>query len=255
MESTPSTPMTDPNQASTPSGLLVIDKSLGNTSMRVCSVVRARLRAGGAPKRVKVGHAGTLDPLATGVLVVLVGRATRLCERVMGGAKGYLAEIDLAHVSPTDDFESDPEPVELAEAPSREDVRAACARFVGQIRQVPPAHSAIKVDGKRAYTEARAGRAPDLAPRSVRIDSIEVRSYQWPRATLEIRCGKGVYIRSLARDLGRALGAGGMLASLRRTRVGPFSLEHAATLDALPPTLTQRDLRPVPPELLARDTQ
>mgnify|MGYP006421022847 CR=1 FL=1 len=205
--------------------------------MGVCRVVRAKLRAGGAPKRVKVGHGGTLDPLATGVLVVLVGRATRLQDSVMGTDKGYRATIDLAHVSESDDMEREPEPVAVETAPDRDAIVRVLDRFVGVIEQAPPAHSAVKIGGKRAYQHARAGRAiaPDARP--VRIDAIEIVSYAFPELVVEVHCGKGTYIRSLARDIGAALGTGGMLAGLVRTRVGRFTLEDAARLDDLPASI------------------
>lgn len=226
----------------TPTGLLVIDKPLGRTSMHVCRVVRARLCAGGAPKRVKVGHAGTLDPLATGVLVILVGKATKLCERVMAGEKRYAARVDLSAFSTTDDREGQREEADVPEPPLREDVEAACARFVGEVMQTPPAFSAMKVGGRRAYRLARDGQTPRLEPRPVVIHACDLVVYDWPIAELDVRCGKGTYIRSLARDLGRSLGTGGMLDALRRTAVGRFTIERAVTLDALPDVLTQEDL-------------
>jgi len=229
-----------------PSGLLIIDKPYRMTSMRVCSIIRARLRAGGAPKRVKVGHGGTLDPLATGVLVVLVGRATRLCERVMQGTKSYIAEIDLAHISPTDDLESAPQPAPGTHRVDRHQFELVTRQFVGHIEQIPPAHSAVKVGGRRAYSIARRGNDPDLQPRTVRIDTIKLLSLEWPIASVEVTCGKGVYLRSLARDLGRSLGGGGMLVSLRRTRVGEFSIDLATSLDALAESLDADDLIPLP---------
>lgn len=230
-----------------PTGLLVIDKPEGITSMGVCRRVRAKLVAGGAPKRVKVGHGGTLDPLATGVLVILVGKATRLCDAVMKGEKRYLAEVDLSRSSTTDDREGEQTPVTVATPPTREQVAAVCARFVGVIQQRPPAYSAIKVGGKRAYKLARAGHEPVLVARPVEIHSIDLLEYRWPVATLDIRCGKGTYIRSLARDLGGVLTGAGMLLSLRRTAVGRFTIDQALSLTALPEVLVQADLLPAMP--------
>jgi len=231
----------EPSSAS-PTGLLIVDKPEGPTSMDVCRRVRARLRAGGAPKRVKVGHGGTLDPLATGVLVVLVGKATKLCDQIMAGEKRYLAEVDLSQSSTTDDREGERTVAEVERPPSREEVEAACARFVGTVEQVPPAYSAIKVDGERAYRRARAGDAPKLEARPVVIHAIELLQYEWPIATVDVRCGKGVYIRSLARDLGAALGVGGMLQSLRRTAVGEFTVDRATPLDDLPDPMMAKHL-------------
>ncbi len=237
--------MTEPTP--TPEGLLVVDKPLGKSSMQVCANVRARLRGGGAPKRIKVGHAGTLDPLATGVLVVLVGKATKLQDQHMAGEKGYLAGVDLAHVSRTDDSEGPVEPV-ACNPLGRAAIEAALPAFVGTIQQRPPAFSAMKINGRRAYALARNAdthdELPKLEPRPVVIRSIDIVSFDWPLVTLDIACGKGTYIRSLARDLGAMLGTGGMLRSLRRTRVGPWTLEHAVTLEGLPRELTQPDLRP-----------
>ena len=175
--------MTDPNQRPGPTGLLVIDKAYGRTSTSVCTVVKARLRAGGAPKRVKVGHGGTLDPLASGVLVVLIGKATKLCDAVMAGEKGYLAGVDLGVSSPTDDRESEPIPTPGARPVGLEEIERALGGFVGTIRQRPPAHSAVKIGGKRAYHLARAGEGPAPEARSVEVHEIRVASYEWPRLT------------------------------------------------------------------------
>ncbi|MCW5766016.1 MAG: tRNA pseudouridine(55) synthase TruB [Phycisphaeraceae bacterium] len=240
------------NTPQAPTGLLVIDKPLGRSSMDVCRAVRRRLVAGGAPKRVKVGHGGTLDPLATGVLVVLVGKATRLCDRVMSGDKRYVAEVDLSAFTTTDDREGERTEVNVSSPPTREALDRACAEFVGTVMQRPPVYSAIKIDGRRAYDLARRGRADDLVipARPVRIDRVSVEEYRWPLARLVIDCGKGVYIRSLARDLGALLGTGGTLASLRRTRVGDWSIEEARTIESLPETLTQYELIPIPAPLV-----
>jgi len=233
------------DRSCSPSGLLLIDKPIGPTSMQVCRVVRRRLVNAGASRRVKVGHGGTLDPLATGLLVVLVGRATKLCERVMAGEKRYLADVDLSRSSASDDHEGDLTIVNVDRIPARADVEAACAGFVGPIMQTPPAFSAMMVGGQRAYKLARAGRAPTMEPRPVVVHSIDLSAYDWPIASLDIRCGRGVYIRSLARDLGAALGVGGMLHSLRRTAVGPFGIDRAVRLDDVPDPLEQGDLVPM----------
>lgn len=227
-------------------GILVVDKPLGPTSMHACAAVRARLRRGGAPKRVKVGHAGTLDPLATGVLIVLCGRATKHCDRFMATDKRYTAAVDLSAFTDTDDREGERTVVDVAMPPSVADLRAALAPFVGEVLQRPPAYSAMKIGGRRAYALARKGEAVVLEPRPVTIHGIDLLGYQWPIAELDVRCGKGVYIRSLARDLGQALGTGGTLAALRRTAVGPYTIDQAVPLDALPQVLTQADLTPVP---------
>jgi len=228
----------------TPCGVLVIDKEVGFTSMDVCAIVRTRFRRGGAPKRLKVGHAGTLDPMATGVLVVLVGKATRACDRFMADRKTYETVIDFSRRSETDDAEGRTEVVDGAAA-TREDLERTLRGFVGTIQQRPPAYSAVHVGGKRAYELARAGKTVEIAPRPVVVHAIEVLDFAWPSATLRVECGKGTYIRSLARDLGAALGAGGMLTALRRTRSGEFGVECAKRLSDLPDVLTQAALMPL----------
>lgn len=221
------------------SGILVLDKPLGLTSMTAVAAVRRR--AGG----VRTGHAGTLDPLATGVLVLALGRATRSIERLMATEKRYRTEIDLTAFTTTDDREGERTEVAAAAPPDEAAVRAALARFTGTIQQRPPAFSAMKVGGRRAYAAARKGTPMELAPRPVRVDAIEPVAYRWPLVTLDIRCGKGFYVRSLARDLGVALGTGGHCASIRRTAVGPFTLDEARPLDALPQRLATGDLLPL----------
>jgi len=215
-------------------GIIVVDKPLGLTSMNICSIVRGRLKAGGAPKRIKVGHGGTLDPLASGVLVVLIGKATKMCDEIMAGVKGYLTTIDLSQVSTTDDLEGEKTEMIPDVIPTRREIEGACSKWVGEVMQRPPPYSAIKVNGKRAYALARKGEEVILDARPVRIDSIEVVSYDWPMLTIDVVCGKGTYIRSLGRDIGSEVGAGGMLTALRRTRVGRFTLADAVELDDVP---------------------
>lgn len=232
-----------------PAGILVIDKPLRASSMDLCRWIRRRLVAGGAPKRVKVGHGGTLDPLATGVVVILVGKATKLCDAVMAGEKRYLAEIHLARRSTTDDREGDIEEIAVFRPPSLDEVRCACHAHTGRIMQTPPAHSAIWIDGERAYKAARRGDAPAMQPRPVEVHAIDILSYDFPMLHLDVRCGKGTYIRSLARDIGASLGVGGMLWNLRRTAVGRFTIDQAVALDSLPDAMTQDDLLPIPIDL------
>ena len=238
----------------TPSGVLIIDKQPGFTSMDVCAIIRARFRRGGAPKRLKVGHGGTLDPAATGVLVVLVGKATPLCNIIMAGEKEYTATLDLAHTSTTDDAEGALEPITDLRTVTRDELLAILPRFTGTIAQRPPNFSAMNVGGVRAYQLAREGKAVPLTERNVDVHALELLDFAFPSATLKVRTGKGFYVRSLARDLGRALSTaapdappnvGGMLTALRRTRVGRFFIDHAKTLDQLPPVLTQADLLPI----------
>jgi tRNA pseudouridine55 synthase len=213
-------------------GLVVLDKPPGLTSRD--AVDRA---ARWFPRKTRIGHAGTLDPLATGVLVVAVGRATRLIEYVQAMPKAYRTRVRLGATSDTDDAAGTVTGNPAASPVGEDAVRAALAGFVGAVEQVPPAYSAARVEGRRAYALARRGADVDLAPRPVRIDRIEVREYRWPDLELDVLCGKGTYIRSIARDLGRALGVGGYVTVLRRLRVGPFTVEEAVPLDADPPAL------------------
>jgi tRNA pseudouridine55 synthase len=225
-------------------GLLVLDKPAGITSRRA---VDAALRC--FPRGTKIGHTGTLDPLATGVLVLCLGSATRLAEYVQRMRKTYRAGILLGARSDTDDADGTLTPTPGARPLDRAAVEAAVARYIGEIEQVPPAHSAVKVAGQRAYELARRGAAVDIGSRPVTIYAINVLKYDWPRLELEVQCGKGTYIRSLARDLGDQLGCGGLIATLRRTRVGPFRAEDALTLDT-PADEARRRLLP-PADALA----
>jgi tRNA pseudouridine55 synthase len=228
------------------SGLLLVDKPYRLSSMSICRVVKRRLMNAGYPKSIKVGHGGTLDPLASGLMVILVGRATKQCDRVMAGEKRYAAEIDLGHTSTTDDLEGQLAPVAVESPPTRQVVDRVLGCFLGLVEQRPPAHSAIWVSGERAYDLARAGTPPQMALRPVMVHSIGVVEYSYPRLVLDIRCGKGTYIRSMARDIGAALGTGGCLAGLRRTAVGEFTIEQAIPLDDVPDPLTADRLIPVP---------
>lgn len=244
------------------SGLVLIDKPLGWTSMDVVRRLRRALReAMDEPARsklplhrIKAGHAGTLDPLATGLVICCVGRATRLVESLMGLAKVYEAEVDLSAFTTTDDLEGEREPVAVSHPPSAEAVHAAIGRFIGRIEQTPPAYSAVHVGGKRAYQLARSGKPVQLTPKVVRIDAIEVTSYAWPRLSLRVTCGRGTYIRSLARDLGRAMEVGGHLSALRRTAVGPYHVDAAWTGDRLDQPVGLTELLPSP-EPGAADSQ
>ena len=209
------------------SGLVVVDKPGAMTSHDV--VARVRRLAGTR----KVGHAGTLDPMATGVLVLGVNRATRLLGHLMLTEKAYDATVRLGIATSTDDAEgevtADTEAGHLDEAT----IRAAFARFVGDIEQVPSAVSAIKVDGKRAYRRVRDGEAVELYARPVVVHEIVVQEVRATEVDVSIRCSSGTYIRAIARDVGAALGVGGHLTALRRTAVGPFDLGASHTLDEL----------------------
>jgi tRNA pseudouridine55 synthase len=208
-------------------GLLVIDKPLGVTSRDAVDLVQSQL-----PRDTRIGHAGTLDPLATGVLVLCIGKATRLIEYVQAMQKTYRTVVQLGAWSATDDAEGPISPVANAPVPEAAAVAACVAAFIGEVEQLPPAFSAAKVSGQRAYKLARKGRDVDLEPRRIRIDAIRILAYEYPQLELEVLCGKGTYIRSLARDIGQRLGCGGYVASLRRTRIGGFTLDDAVNLDA-----------------------
>ena len=222
-------------------GLLVVDKPTGWSSMDV--VRRVRLAAG----RVKTGHAGTLDPMATGVLICCLGRtATKAVPKLMAVPKRYEALVDLSAFTTTDDAEGERELIKVSEPPTRAAIERVCARFIGEIEQAPPAYSAVKVGGRRAYKLARRGESVPLSTRTVHVDAIEVQDFAWPHLSLRVDCGKGTYIRSLARDIGHVLGTGGHLASLRRTAVGPYTLGQAITVQRCAEGIEQADLLAVP---------
>jgi len=220
--------VTRPGGATTESGLVVIDKPAGMTSHDV--VGRVRRLAGTR----RVGHAGTLDPMATGVLVLGVNRATRLLGHLLLSWKGYDATVRLGASTSTDDAEGTITSQASASEVAEEAVRAAAARFVGEIDQVPSSVSAIKVDGRRAYARVRAGESVQLAARRVTIDSLEVigirREFDYLDVDISLRCSSGTYVRAVARDLGSDLGIGGHLTRLRRTALGDFPLAEAQLL-------------------------
>lgn len=209
-------------------GILLIDKESGETSHGVVKKVRSVFRRGNG---VKVGHAGTLDPFATGLLIILLGQGTKLSRFIMSGEKIYLATVELG--VETDTLDPTGKVVGTRDVPdlSPEYVREKASRFVGKIPQVPPIYSAVKYKGKRAYQLARKGQRVDLNTRDVTVYSLRILAMDLPQITLRVRCSSGTYIRSLAADLGRDLGPGGHLRSLRRLKSGPFEVE-----DALPST-------------------
>jgi tRNA pseudouridine55 synthase len=219
--------MANARRESGPDGLLVLDKPGGMTSR---AALDRALRW--FPRGTRMGHTGTLDPLATGVLVACLGGATRLAEYVQRMPKTYRSRFRLGVRSDTDDADGTVTPVEDAVPPDAASVSAALAGFVGKLEQVPPAFSAAKVSGRRAYDLARAGRELTLTARAVEVYAFALLSYDYPSLDVEVHCGKGTYVRSLARDLGERLGCGAMVETLRRTRVGPFAAEDAVTLEA-----------------------
>ena len=216
-------------------GWIILDKPVGPGSTQIVGAVKRALREGGYPK-VKVGHGGTLDPLASGVLPVALGEATKLSGRMLDADKVY--EFTIAFGSETDTLDLEGKVVAISDhRPYFGDVEDVLVNFIGDIEQVPPAYSALKVGGKRAYDLARAGIPPVMMPRQVRIHDIRYLmegiddGISW--VTLEARVSKGTYIRSLARDIARGIGTVGHVAMLRRTKAGPFTLEQAISLDKL----------------------
>jgi tRNA pseudouridine55 synthase len=220
-------------------GILVLDKDLGMSSMRAVDI--ARRRAG----RAKAGHAGTLDPLATGVLVIAFGRATKAIDLLMATEKRYETDVDLSAFTSTDDREGERREVAVSTPPTREQIESTLAQFRGPIQQRPPAFSAVHVAGKRAYQLARNDAPPELPPREVVVHEIALLDYAWPIARVAIRSGKGFYVRSLARDLGTALGTGGHCATLRRIAVGPFTAATARRFDDLPERIDESHRLPL----------
>lgn len=213
--------------AGRPAGLVVVDKPVGVSSRRVVDVVARALGTSA------VGHAGTLDPLARGVMLVCVGHATRLVESLHDLSKRYEATFLLGRSSPSDDLETpvveEADPVR----PDRAAVEAALGGFRGDILQRPCDYSAAHVDGRRAYRLARAGRAVELAPKRVRIDTLVLTGYAWPQVDLDVDCSSGTFIRALGRDLAEALGTRAVMTALVRTAVGPFGLDQAVPLEAV----------------------
>lgn len=222
-------------------GLLNVDKPSGMTSRRVVDRI-ARLA-----KPAKVGHAGTLDPLASGVLVLGIGPATRLVEYVQETPKQYRATFLLGRSSPTEDIDGEVTELPSAVPPTREQLEQAAQALTGQIEQRPPAYSALKVAGRRAYDLARAGQEVDLAPRPVRIDRFRIESYAYPELKVDVQCSGGTYIRSLGRDLAERCGTAAVMSALVRTAVGRFTLDEAVALE----TPTRENLAELllPPEL------
>jgi len=227
-------------------GVLNVDKAAGETSFAVVNRLR---RLTGAHR---VGHAGTLDPLATGVLPVLFESATRLAEFALQLPKTYVADIHLGYVTATDDAEARPDPVADPSGLAAADIEAALTQFSGRIQQQPPAYSAVKVDGTRAYRLARGGAATRPAPREVEVYSARLLDFQPGTravARVEVRCGSGTYLRAIARDLGEGLGVGGYLGRLVRTAYGPLTIENAVQIEELSTPDAVRD-RLLPAEVI-----
>ncbi|HXB94862.1 MAG TPA: tRNA pseudouridine(55) synthase TruB [Puia sp.] len=215
--------------------VLLIDKPLEWTSFDVVRKLRGLVRTR------KIGHAGTLDPLATGLLILCTGKFTKRINEYMAQEKEYTGTIVLGACTPTYDLESEPRDFKDVSAVTPGTVRDLIARqFTGDILQVPPIHSAIKVGGKRVYELARKGKEVKLEPRPVIIKEFGITGFRLPELDFRVVCSTGTYIRSLANDLGGALGCGGYLSGLRRTRIGEFSVEQALTMDMAPAYIAER---------------
>ncbi len=210
--------------------ILYIDKPLGWTSFDAVKRLRGSLTRRTGIKKIKVGHAGTLDPLATGVMLVCTGRATKRIEELQAGVKEYVATVALGATTPSFDLETEIDATYPTEHITRDMVDEALSKFLGTIEQVPPSYSACKIDGQRAYHAARKGKEVELKPKTLVIDEIELLEYSQQSITIRVVCSKGTYIRALARDIGAALGSGGHLTALRRTRVGAVGIADCLSI-------------------------
>lgn len=211
--------------------ILAVDKPLGWTSFDAVKRLRGALSRRLKIRKLKVGHAGTLDPLATGVLIVCTGKATKRIEELQAGTKEYVATIRLGATTPSYDLETEIDATYPVSHITEELVRETLPRFTGRIMQVPPVFSAVKVDGKRAYESARKGREVELKAKPLQIDELELLDYSQQSITVRVVCSKGTYIRALARDIGSALGSGAHLTELRRTRVGDYGADSCLSVD------------------------
>ena len=224
---------------------IYINKPYRMTSFGALAFVRTRISKKMGVKRVKTGHAGTLDPLATGVLILCTGKKTKEIERLQLDDKEYTATLQLGATTPSYDMEHEVDATYPTAHITRELIDRVLAGFVGEIQQVPPQYSACKIAGDRAYDLMRKGKQVELAAKTVRIDELEVTSFHAETMQLSIRvvCGKGTYIRSLARDIGEALGSGAYLTALCRTRLGGIRLEDCITIDDFPQWLEQVEVK------------
>lgn len=211
---------------------IYVDKPYGWTSFDVVKRIRGVMLRRLQVKKMKVGHAGTLDPLATGVMIVVSGKSTKLIEQLQSGVKEYIATIALGATTPSFDLETEIDARYPTDHITREMVEEVLKKFTGRIEQVPPAFSACKIGGERAYKFARQGDNVELKPKILVIDEIELKDYSQESITIRVVCSKGTYIRALARDIGAALGSGGHLTALRRTRVGDVTIDKCLPMDA-----------------------
>ncbi len=210
--------------------ILYIDKPLGWTSFDAVKRLRGALSRRLGFKKIKVGHAGTLDPLATGVMILCTGRATKRIEELQAGVKEYVATIALGATTPSFDLETEIDATYPTGHITRELVEETLKKFTGRIEQIPPAFSACKIEGQRAYDLARKGQEVELKPKILVIDEMELLDYAPGSITVRVVCSKGTYIRALARDIGQSLGSGGHLTALRRTRVGDVTVDRCLSV-------------------------
>ncbi len=212
--------------------ILLFDKPLNWTSFQLVNKVRWLIRKSCNIKKIKVGHAGTLDPLATGLLVICTGKFTKRIEEFQGQEKEYTGTFTLGATTPSYDLETEVDETFPVDHISEDDINKATSQFIGEIEQVPPVFSALKKDGKRLYEYARNGEEVEVKSRKVTITEFEVTATRFPEVDFRVVCSKGTYIRSLANDFGKALGSGAHLSALRRTRIGDFKVEDSMDLEA-----------------------
>ena len=221
-----------------------MNKPYGMSSFGALARVRYLISRRMGVKRVKTGHAGTLDPLATGVLILCTGRATKRIEELQAHSKEYTATLQLGATTPSYDMEHPVDATFPTSHITRESIENVLALFVGDIEQVPPSYSACKINGNRAYELKRKGKDVELTPKNIHIDSIELTDFdeETMRMGIRVNCGKGTYIRALARDIGRALGSGAYLTTLCRTRVGEFTIDRCLNLDEVEEWLENQEI-------------
>jgi tRNA pseudouridine55 synthase len=207
--------------------VLLIDKPLEWTSFQVVNKLRWHIKQKYGIKKIKVGHAGTLDPLATGLLIICTGKFTKKIDQYQGQIKEYTGEITLGASTPSFDLETEIDATFPIDHITEKTIRNTIEEFIGEIEQVPPIFSALKKDGKRLYELARAGKTTEIKSRTVHIKEFEIISIELPKIYFRVVCSKGTYIRSLAHDFGKALDSGAHLSKLRRTKIGEFSVENA----------------------------
>ncbi len=211
--------------------VLFIDKPLTWTSFDVVNKIRKSLRHYLGIQKIKVGHAGTLDPLATGLVIICTGKATKQIMQYQDLDKAYDAQVRLGSTTPSFDLETEVDETFPWEHITQEMVSMSLKQFTGELQQLPPLYSAKRVDGKRAYEMARKGKTVELKPQQITINHLELLSFTPPDLTIQVECSKGTYIRSLARDIGISLKSGGHLTGLRRTRIGPHRVDQAISIE------------------------